>query len=66
MTSLMITATDVFYAIGNFFQWAFKGIQLLGHIPNILIWVLIFGLLVYQTFQIIKQTKEADRNGTLR
>jgi hypothetical protein len=63
---LMTTMTDVFYAIGDFSQWVFKGIKALGHGPNIILWLIIGFLLVYQTLQIIKQTKEADKNGTLR
>ena len=66
MTSLMITMTDVFYAIGDFSQWVFKGMKVLGHGPNIILWSIIAGLLVYQVFQMIKQNKEADKNGTLR
>jgi hypothetical protein len=66
MTSLMITMTDVFYAIGDFSYWVFKGMRVLGHIPNIILWTIIAFLLVYQTLQIIKQNKEADKNGTLR
>lgn len=66
MTSLMITMTDVFYAIGDFSQWVFRGMKQLGHIPNIILWSIILFLLIYQTLQIIKQTKEADKNGTLR
>lgn len=66
MTSLTITMTDVFYAIGDFSQWVFKGMRVLGHGPNIILWSIIAFLLVYQTLQIIKQNKEADKNGTLR
>ena len=63
--TLMITMTEVFYAIGDFFQWSFKGIRALGHGPNIIIWLIIGFLLAYWTLQIIKQTKEAKKNGTL-
>lgn len=66
MTSLMITMTDVFYAIGDFFQWIFKGMRVLGHGPNIILWIIIGGLLTYWTLQIRKQNKAADKNGTLR
>ena len=66
MTSLMITMTDVFYAIGDFSYLIFKGMRALGHGPNIILWSIIAFLLVYQTLQIIKQDKEADKNGTLR
>lgn len=62
----MITMTDVFYAIGDFSYLIFKGMRVLGHIPNIILWTIIAFLLVYQTLQIIKQNKEADKNGTLR
>jgi hypothetical protein len=66
MTSLMITMTDVFYAIGDFSYLIFKGMRALGHIPNIILWVIIAFLVVYQTLQILKQDKEAEKNGTLR
>lgn len=66
MTSLMLTWTDVFYAIGDFSLWVFAGMKKLGHGPNIVLWTIIFALLVIQTRRIIKETKEADRNGTLR
>ena len=62
----MTTMTDVFYAIGDFSQMVFKGMRSLGHGPNIVLWVIIGSLLVYWTRQIIKQTKEADKNGTFR
>lgn len=62
----MITMTDVFYALGDFSQWVFKGMKVLGHGPNIVLWSIIAGLLIYQVFQMIKQNKEADKNGTLR
>ena len=66
MTSLMITMTDVFYGIGDFSQYVWKGMRVLGHGPNIILWSIIIFLLIYQTLQIIKQNKEADKNGTLR
>lgn len=66
MTSLMITMTDVFYAIGDFSQWIFRGMFKMGHGPNIILWSIIFFLLVYQTLQMVKQNKEAEKNGTLK
>lgn len=66
MASLMITMTDVFYALGDFSQWVFKGIKVLGHGPNIILWSIITGLLIYQVFRMMKENKEADKNGTLR
>lgn len=65
MITLMVTMTDVFYAIGDFSQMIFRGMKKIGHIPNVIIWVILFCLLVYWTIQIIKQTKEAHKNGTL-
>lgn len=62
----MITMTDVFYALGDFSQWVFKGIKVLGHGPNIILWSIITGLLIYQVFRMMKENKEADKNGTLR
>ena len=66
MITLMVTMTDVFYAIGDFSQLVFKGMRVLGHGPNIILWIIIAFLLVYWTLQIIKQNKEADKNGTLK
>ena len=62
----MVTMTDVFYAIGDFSQMIFRGMKVLGHGPNIILWLIIGFLLVYQTLQIVKQNKDADKNGTLR
>ncbi len=64
MISLMVTMTDVFYAIGDFSYWIFGGIKKLGHLPNIILWIFIFCALIYWTLQIVKQTKEAKKNGT--
>ena len=66
MTSLMVTMTDVFYGIGEFSKSVFKGMDVLGHGPNIILWSIIAFLLVYQVRQILKQNKEAEKNGTLR
>jgi hypothetical protein len=66
MSALMVTMTDVFYAIGDFSQTIFRGMKVLGFIPSIILWVIIGSLLAYWTVQIMKQTKEADKNGTLR
>lgn len=66
MMTLMVTMTDVFYAIGDIFQMIFRGMRVLGHGPNIILWIIIFSLLVYWTLQIKKQNKEADKNGTYK
>jgi len=61
----LITWTDVFYATGDFFQWIFKGIRALGQGPNVIIWILILGILVYWTMRLNRYKKQAQRNGTL-
>jgi ribose/xylose/arabinose/galactoside ABC-type transport system permease subunit len=65
MKLLMITWTDVFYAIGDFFQWIFKGMFILGHIPNVLIWLLIVGILGYWIMRLSRYKKTAARNNTI-
>ena len=66
MITLMITMTDVFYAIGDFSYKIFAGMRVLGHLPNLILWLIIGFLLCYQVRQMMKQNKEADKNGTLR
>ncbi|MCC6180285.1 MAG: hypothetical protein IT237_00465 [Bacteroidia bacterium] len=58
--------TDVFYGIGNFCQWIFKGMKVLGHGPNIIMWAIIVFLIGYQVVRMMKENKEAERNGTLK
>ncbi len=65
MKLLMLTWTDVFYAIGNFFQWIFKGMRVLGQGPNVIIWILILGILVYWTMRLSRYKKQAQRNSTI-
>lgn len=64
MKLLMITWTDVFEGIGSFSQTIFKGMRALGHGPNIIIWVMIIGVLIYWTMRLSRYKKEAERNGT--
>lgn len=66
MTSLMVTMTDVFYGIGDFSQMVFRGMKVLGHGPNIVLWSIIIFLLGYWTMKMKKYNKEADKNGTLK
>jgi len=61
-----MTWTDFWTGIGNFFTTTFKLMEPIGNSLNYPLWVLIFCLLVFWISQIIKQNKEADRNGTLR
>lgn len=66
MKFLAITWTDVFEATGVFFEWCFKGMRALGHGPNVVISSIIIFLLIYWTLKIVKQNKEAERNGTYK
>jgi len=65
MTNLMLTWTDVFYATGDFFEWIFKGMRVLGHMPNVMIWIGIAGILGYWTIRLLRYKKEAARNSTV-
>jgi len=65
MKMLMITWTDIFYAIGDFFQWIFVGMKSLGHIPNVIIWLMIVGVLGYWTLRLSRYKKAAQRNNTI-
>lgn len=62
---LLITWTDVFNATGDFFQWFFKGMKVLGHGPNLIYGILIFGGIFYWTFRLARYKKEAQRNSTI-
>lgn len=66
MTSLMVTMTDIFYGIGDFSQMVFRGMKVLGHGPNIVLWLIIIFLLGYWTVRMKKYNKEAEENGTLK
>lgn len=65
MKHLMITWTDVFNAIGDFFWWFFKGMRALGQGPNVIYWILIIGGIAYWTMRLNRYKKEAKRNGTI-
>ena len=65
MKHLMITWTDIFYATGDFFQWIFKGMRVLGHGPNVLISIGVIFLLGYWTMRLMRYKKEAARNSTI-
>ncbi len=66
MRALMITWTDIFEGTGEFFQWCFKGMRLLGQGPNVIISVVVIGLLAYWSLRIMKHNKDAERNGTYK
>lgn len=65
MKSLIITWTDVFEGIGTFFEWIFRGMKSLGHVPNIFISAFIIFLLAYWCLRLVRYKKQAQRNGTL-
>jgi hypothetical protein len=66
MRFLMITWTDVFYGIGDFFQWCFKGMRVLAQSPNIILGLIIIFLLAYWCVKITQQNKKAEANGTYK
>lgn len=61
----MITWTDIFESIGGFFETCFKGMRMLGQIPNVLMGGFIVSLLALWCYKIYNQKKESERNGTL-
>lgn len=65
MKLLMLTWTDFFEGTGNFFQWIFKGMRALGHMPNVLMGGFVIFLLAYWSLRIIKYKKEAAQNSTI-
>ncbi len=65
MKLLMITWTDIFEGIAVFFEWIFKGMKVLGHGPNVIIWILIIGILGYWTMRLMRYRKQAERNSTI-
>ena len=58
--------TDVFYGIGNFFQWTFKFMKAFGNAPNLFFWLLIVSLMVVWLRMQLKFNKEAEQKGTLK
>jgi hypothetical protein len=65
MRALIITWTDVFEATGSFFEWIFKGMRAVGHMPNVLISAFVIFLLAFWCLRLVKYKKEAQRNGTI-
>ena len=59
-----MTWTDFWYGIAAIFEVIFKILKKLYQVPNILVWITLACLLAFWTIQLIKQTKEAKRNGT--
>lgn len=52
-------------ATGDFFQWIFKGMRVLGQGPNVIIWILIIFAIGYWTMRLNRYRKESGRNSTI-
>ena len=57
--------TDVFYGIGDFFQWTFKYMKHVGFGANLFFWVLICALFCVWLRMQAKYNKEAKEKNTL-
>ena len=58
--------TDVFYGIGNFFQWTFKFMKGAGNVPNLIFWIIICSLIVVWLRMQAQFNNEAKQKGTLK
>lgn len=65
MNLLMLTWTDVFNGIGDFFLWFFKGMKVISQGPNVVIWLLIIFAICYWTVRLNRYKNASRRNGTL-
>ena len=64
MRLLMITWTDIFEGIGVFFEACFKGMRMLGQIPNVFMGGFVVSLLALWCYRIYQQKKQSERDGT--
>ncbi len=55
---------EVFYAIGDFFGWVFKGIEFLGNTPNYLYIGVIFIFLAVWTIKMLKHRKDNEEHAS--
>ena len=62
MRAQMITWTDLFEGFGTFCQWCFKGIRALGQGPNLILGSIVIFCLLYWSYKIVKQNKEAIKS----
>lgn len=53
-------------ALGDFFEWTFKILPILGNIPNVLFIILGFVLLFFWLKMQSDFNKKAEREGTLK
>lgn len=58
--------TDVFYAIGRFFQWIFRFMNHLGNVPNLLIIIIGVIAICIWIWRMSIYNREADERGTLK
>ena len=58
--------TDIFYGIGNFFQWTFQFMRGMGNAPNIFFWLIIGFLILTWLRMQAKYNKEAKEKGTIK
>jgi hypothetical protein len=66
MKLLMITWTDLFNGIGEFFYWCFKVMRTLGQGPNIIMGSIVIFLLAYWCVKIVQQNRKAAETGTYK
>jgi tellurite resistance protein TehA-like permease len=57
--------TDFVYALGDFFWWAFQGLEILGNNFNWLLIIIGFVMTIWWILQLVKFSKEAKENGTI-
>lgn len=53
--------TDIIFAIGDFFTWAFQILPIIGIVMNWIFVVILAGLLFYWMVEIVKSGKEDKR-----
>jgi hypothetical protein len=58
--------TDIFYALGDFFQWTFRYMEKLNMLPNKIFFAIGFIAMLIWLWQMVRYNKEAEQNGTLK
>lgn len=58
--------TDIFYGIGDMFQFTFHYVEKLGNIPNVTIIAIGTIAMVIWIRQMAKYNKQAEENNTLK
>ena len=62
----IMTWTDIFNGLGNFFQWTFTFMKGLGNGPNLIFWIIIVSLICVWLRMQTNFNKEAKAKGTLK